>query len=124
MQVPLAIYEGAARAYDTATEAGPEECAPERCARLMKLRDVSQTVATFAFIAMRLYLFTRVTFCQFWPDAISVLPLLAAGGCKNTVRFLQYSSAAFVALQFFWFTQIVQQIFFEKWFAPKDAASD
>jgi len=115
---PLCIYEGLERAYDIASE--EDSCAPERCQRLMKLRDVTQAIATAAFIVVRLYLFTRVTFFQFWPDALSVLPTLAAGGQKNTIRFLMYSSASFVALQMFWFGQIVQQIFVAKWFAAKE----
>ena len=71
---------------------------------------------------MRLYLFTRVTFWGFWPDALAVLPSLASGSVtRRTVRFLMGASASFVALQFFWFGQIVQQIFIAKWFAkPSD----
>jgi len=120
--IPLSIYEGLERAYDVASEA--DQCTPERCERLMKLRDGTQTIATFGFMFMRLYLFTRVTFFAFWPDARAVLPLMAPSAAKRTVRFLMAASASFVALQFFWFSQIVQQIFIAKWFAPKDAADE
>ena len=122
--IPLSVYEGLARAYDIASE--EDECAPERCERLRRLRDGVQTVATFMFMFMRLYLFTRVTFWGFWPDALSVLPALGSGAAKSTVRrtvrFLMAASASFVALQFFWFSQIVQQIFIAKWFAPAGGA--
>ena len=67
----------------------------------------------------RMFLFTRVTFFAFWPDALKVLPSIATGPVKRTVRFLMYASASFVALQFFWFGQIIQQIFIAKWFAPR-----
>ena len=43
---------------------------------------------------------------------------------KTTVRFLMGASASFVALQFFWFGQIVQQIFLAKWFAPTGGAEE
>lgn len=120
--IPLSIYEGLERAYDIASES--DECAPERCERLMGLRDGFQTIATFMFMFMRLYLFTRVTFFGFWPDARSVLPSMAAGARKSTVRFLMAASASFVALQFFWFSQIIQQIFIAKWFAAPTGDTD
>ena len=120
--IPLAFYEGLERAYDVASEAG--ECAPERCERLKSLRDNTQTVATFAFLFTRLYLFTRVTFFGFWPDARAVLPLMLPSAAKRTVKFLMGASASFVALQFFWFGQIVQQIFIAKWFAPKGGGEE
>ena len=69
-----------------------------------------QAVATFAFIFMRLYLFTRVTFFAFWPDARSVLPSMPTSAAKATVRFLMVSSASFVALQFFWFGRECQRV--------------
>lgn len=120
--IPLSIYEGLERAYDVASEA--DECAPERCERLKSLRDNTQTVATFAFMFTRLYLFTRVTFFGLWPDARAVLPAMLPSAAKTTVRFLMGASASFVALQFFWFGQIVQQIFLAKWFAPKGGAEE
>ena len=115
----LDLHALASQAYDIASDS--DECAPERCGRLMKLRDTSQTIATFGFMIMRLYLFSRVTFFQWWPDAFSVLPTMAAGGARNTVRFLVVAAGGFAALQTFWFGQIIQQIFIAKWFAPKDA---
>jgi len=118
--IPLSIYEGLERAYDVASEA--DECAPERCERLKSLRDNTQTIATFAFMFMRLYVFTRVTFFGLWPDARAVLPTMLPSAAKNTVKFLMGASASFVGLQFFWFGQIIQQIFIAKWFAPKGGA--
>lgn len=114
--IPLCIYEGLARAYDIASS--EDECAPDRCEQLMKVRDGLQGIATLLFVVVRLYLFTKVTFFDFWPDARSVLPSMGAGAAKSTVRFLMVSSASFVALQFFWFGQIIQQIVLAKWLAP------
>jgi len=114
--IPLSVYEALERAYDIASEA--DECSPERCERLKGLRDGCQNLATVAFVFMRMYLFTRVTFWGFWPDALSVLPSMASGSAKRAVRFLMYASASFVALQFFWFSQIIQQIVVAKWLAP------
>ena len=81
--VPLSVYEGLERASEIAGE-GTSAAEEERCARLKRWRDAAQAVATAAFLFTRLYLFTRVTFFEFWPDALAVLPTMAAGGARNT----------------------------------------
>ena len=48
--IPLSIYEGLERAYDIASES--DDCAPEKCARLMGLRDAVQARAWHARTCM------------------------------------------------------------------------
>ena len=76
---------------------------------LLRLREIFKVAAAAAFTVVRAYLFTKVTFFEFLPDVRRAIPF-ASPRQATWLRFFQFTSVGFAALQLAWFAGIVKAV--------------